>query len=118
MAITAQLSEKSTLEATLSKKQSLSAEVSGTSGGITDHRVLRFRDAADQHPISAITGLTEKLEEVSETVAFKTDETLTLKDGVLSVNTAQEPDPDNTLPITAAAVATTVGNIEILLETI
>lgn len=46
------------------------------------------------------------------------DETLSLKDGVLSVNTAQEPDPDNTLPITSAAVATTVGNIEILLKTI
>lgn len=51
-------------------------------------------------------------------VQFTTDETLTLKDGVLSVNTAQEPDPDNTLPITSAAVYTTVGNIEVLLQTI
>lgn len=51
-------------------------------------------------------------------VSFTTDETLTLKDGVLSVNTAKEPDPDNTLPITSAAVAQTVGNIEILLQTI
>ena len=51
-------------------------------------------------------------------VQFTTDETLSLKDGVLSVNTAQEPDPDNTLPITSAAVHTTVGNIEILLQTI
>ena len=49
---------------------------------------------------------------------FTTDETLSLKDGVLSVNTAQEPDPDNTLPITSAAVHTTVGNIEIILKTI
>ena len=49
---------------------------------------------------------------------FTTDETLTLRNGVLSVNTAEEPDPNNTLPITSAAVASTVGNIEILLKTI
>lgn len=49
---------------------------------------------------------------------LKTDESLSYVGGVLSVNRANEPDPDNTLPITAAAVATTVGNIEILLQTI
>lgn len=49
---------------------------------------------------------------------FTTNETLTLRNGILSVNTAKEPDPDNTLPITSAAVAQTVGNIEILLRTI
>ncbi len=51
-------------------------------------------------------------------VNFVTDETLSLEDGVLSVNTAEEPDPDNTLPITSAAVASTVGNIAELLKTI
>ena len=51
-------------------------------------------------------------------VQFTTDETLSLKDGVLSVNTAQQPEPDNTLPITSAAVHTTVGNIETILQTI
>lgn len=49
---------------------------------------------------------------------FVPDETLTLQNGILSVNTAKEPDPNNTLPITSAAVASTVGNIEILLNTI
>ena len=49
---------------------------------------------------------------------FTTDETLTLKDGVLSVNRATAVEKDNTLPITAAAVHTTVGNIEVLLGTI
>lgn len=44
--------------------------------------------------------------------------TLTLENGVLSVNTADAVEENNTLPITSAAVATTVGNIEILLETI
>ena len=49
---------------------------------------------------------------------FTTDETLTLKDGILSVNRANAVEEDNTLPITSAAVHTTVGNIEILLGTI
>ena len=49
---------------------------------------------------------------------FVPDETLTLQNGILSVNTAKEPDPDNTLPITSAAVAQTVGNIEELLKVI
>ena len=49
---------------------------------------------------------------------FKPDESLILENGVLSVNTTNEVESDNTLPITSAAVATTVGNIEILLKTI
>lgn len=36
----------------------------------------------------------------------------------LEVDTAEDVEQDNTLPITSAAVYTTVGNIEILLETI
>lgn len=36
----------------------------------------------------------------------------------LSVDTADIVEKDNTLPITSAAVYTTVGNIEALLETI
>lgn len=53
-----------------------------------------------------------------EGVTFETDETLTLEDGVLGVNTAKTVEQDNTLPITSAAVYTTVGNIEVLLGTI
>lgn len=45
-----------------------------------------------------------------------TDETLTYKDGKLSVNTADDINDNNTLPVTAAAVYETVGNIEILLK--
>lgn len=51
-------------------------------------------------------------------VQFKTDETLTLEDGVLSVNTADKVERDNTLPVTSAAVYTEVGNINALLATI
>lgn len=53
-------------------------------------------------------------------VSFTTDDTLTLDPvtGVLSVNTADAVEKDNTLPVTSAAVYTTVGNIELLLSRI
>ena len=53
-------------------------------------------------------------------VDFTTDDTLNYNEEtkVLSVNTADSVEADNTLPITAAAVHTTVGNMEILLGTI
>ena len=84
-------------------------------------------------PVTGEVGQTIRIKTVDETghpteweavdasgggVQFTTDETLSMKDGVLSVNTAQEPEPDNTLPITSSAVHTTVGNIEIILQTI
>lgn len=53
-----------------------------------------------------------------EGVKFETDDTLTLEDGVLSVNTTNDMEADNTLPITAAGVFAVVGNIEALLGTI
>ena len=51
-------------------------------------------------------------------VDFTTDDTLSFENGVLSVNTADAVEADNTLPVTSAAVNTTVGNIEIILSTI
>ena len=52
-------------------------------------------------------------------VKFTTDATLHLSnDGVLSVNTANVVEKDNTLPVTSAAVHVEVGNINALLETI
>lgn len=53
-----------------------------------------------------------------EGTSFETDKTLTLQDGILSVNTADVVEQDNTLPVTSAAVYTEVGNINALLETI
>lgn len=38
--------------------------------------------------------------------------------GRLAVEVAEEPSSDNTLPITAAAVQTAIGNIGVLLQTI
>lgn len=49
---------------------------------------------------------------------FIVDKTLTLADGILSVNTANGVEQDNTLPVTSAAVFAEVGNINALLETI
>ena len=51
-------------------------------------------------------------------VQFETDHTLILEDGILSVNTTNDMEQDNTLPITSAGVYATVGNIEALLKTI
>ena len=51
-------------------------------------------------------------------VDFETDDTLMLKDGMLSVNTTDAVEADNTKPITSAGVYSTVGNIEVLLKTI
>ena len=53
-----------------------------------------------------------------QNVDFRTDETLILKDGILSVNTTDQMEQDNTLPMTSAGVFATVGNIEALLATI
>lgn len=68
-----------------------------------------------------IAGMAAELVEIPDSggnVDFKTDETLTLKDGILSVNTTDLMEQDNTLPITSAGVFATVGNIEALLKTI
>lgn len=59
----------------------------------------------------------ERAEAAGGGVEFETDDTLIMENGVLRVNTADEVG-DSTLPITAAAVNVTVGNIEALLETI
>lgn len=62
----------------------------------------------------------EIVEEVKKSYSgdIKTDSTLKFEDGILSVNTTDVMEKDNTLPITSAGVYTTVGNIEALLNTI
>lgn len=44
--------------------------------------------------------------------------TLKMENGVLSVNTTDRMEQDNTQPMTSAGVYATVGNIEALLKTI
>mgnify|MGYP000625686061 CR=1 FL=1 len=40
---------------------SLSGKLGQSSGGTSDHRFLLHRDADDQHPMSAVTGLADAL---------------------------------------------------------
>ncbi len=74
--------------------------------------------------IEQVNAAAKRAEEAAERaeqgqLIIKTDETLKLtEEGVLSVNTANDVMQNNTLPITSAAVYTTVGNIEVLLSTI
>lgn len=115
-------------------------EVQGITGGhrvmITDAQGKKTIDVMDGEdgitPVKGVDYLTEdEITKVAKEAAklvssgdvtvgvdFEVDETLTLENGVLSVNRAEEPEPDNTLPITSAAVYVTVGNINALLETI
>ena len=58
------------------------------------------------------------IEDDSDGVNFTPDHTLILENGILSVNTTNNMEQDNTLPITSAGVYATVGNIEALLKTI
>lgn len=76
-------------------------------------------DISEDDNYDILIKLIEDVRELQKNnISFVTDETLTLKDGVLSVNTTNSVANDNTLPITSAAVAVTVGNIEVLLNTI
>ena len=72
----------------------------------------------DMPPVQPVTITIPVSGDSGGNVDFQTNETLTLKDGVLSVNTTNDMEQDNTLPITSAGVFATVGNIEALLKTI
>ena len=85
------------------------------------HNSLANRNIPDQHQIGAITGLQEALNPATKSNLGRImvgDNLRVTDDGILSVDTADNMEEDNTRPITAAAVATQVGNIEILLATI
>lgn len=62
--------------------------------------------------------LKRKMDGMQGGVEFETDETLLLENGILRVNTAEDAEQNNTLPITSAAVFAEIGNINTLLATI
>lgn len=76
---------------------------------------LEEKGVSDEQVAKAVE---EYLEENPAGVNFETDDSLNLQDGILSVNTTNDMEKDNTLPITSAGVYATVGNIEALLKTI
>lgn len=60
-----------------------------------------------------------ELKETDEGCFYKIGESLKIiNEDTLEVNTVNQVEEDNTLPITSAAVYTTVGNIDALLQTI
>lgn len=80
----------------------------GSFGAPTDAQVAAaVSDYIDEHPMDF-------------GVRFTTNETLTLDPdtGVLSVNTTNVVEKDNTLPVTSAAVEVVVGNIGAILDAI
>lgn len=84
------------------------------SGRIDENALYLTPDeAVDLSPYATIEQLDDAIES-----ALTTDETLIRVDGVLKVNTTNEAEVDNTLPITSAGVYTQLGNIAALLETI
>lgn len=77
-------------------------------------------DYFTEEEVEATAARAAELVEINSIKAdLKTDETLHFdENGVLGVNTTDEAEADNTLPITSAGVHTQLGNIEILLGTI
>lgn len=82
-----------------------------------EERMISLEKNLDTQVESSVKEYLEK-NPPSGGVQFETDETLTLKNGILSVNTTDRMEQDNTLPMTSAGVFATVGNIEALLKTI
>ena len=82
--------------------------------------VYHPEDVLSRDEMDALDDLVLQLLELKEQLPnqFQTDETLTLKDGILSVNTTLDMEQDNTLPMSSAGVYATVGNIAQLLKTI
>lgn len=83
--------------------------------------VYHPEDVLSQDEMDALDSLVLELWELKQQLTdqpLKTDETLIWKDGVLSVNTTEQMEQDNTLPMSSAGVYATVGNISQLLKTI
>lgn len=87
----------------------------GVQGPPGDNYVLTNEDKRE---IAEMAAALVEIPESGGNGNFRLDETLTLNDGILSVNTTDKMEQDNTLPITSAGVYATVGNIEVLLKTI
>ena len=89
-------------------------------GGYTvDTTLTKAGQAADAAAVGKrLSTISEEITVLEKKALFTTDKSLTLKDGVLSVNTTDIAEEDNTLPMSSAGVYTQIGNIEVLLKTI
>lgn len=82
----------------------------------TDRDVISQAISISRQSAERAEEAAKRAEDAAGNVILRTDETLKLEDGVLSVNLATEE--DRSLPITAADVDVVVGNIKVILETI
>ena len=78
--------KKTAEEAKKTAEEAKSAAGEGT--GTTDHALLENRDAPDQHPIEAITGLGDAIEDLEESTSALSETTEVLKKSIEEV----EPD--------------------------
>ena len=78
--------KKTAEEAKKTAEEAKSASGGGT--GTTDHALLENRDAPDQHPIEAITGLGDAIEDLEESTSALSETTEVLKKSIEEV----EPD--------------------------
>lgn len=107
----------------IKNKPDIAEAVTNALQAAKDSGEFRGDDGKSAYQYAVDAGYPGTEEEFAELLAsvcveFKTDETLSLVDGVLSVNTAAVAEPDNTLPITSEAVHTQIGNINALLHSI
>lgn len=77
----------------------------GGGGGTTDHRALSNRDAADQHPMSAITGLSAWMQEKAQVIAGCEEDITDLQDGM--VNFQPKLTPGNGITLNGANISVT-----------
>ncbi len=96
------------------EKKSLT-QLAAESGESYDTILSRYQAGV---PADQLVSSTETSGGDGPLMGFTVDETLTFVDGVLSVNTTDVVEEDNTLPITSAGVQVVVGNINALLKTI
>jgi hypothetical protein len=85
--------------------------------------VCHPEDLLSQDEMDALDALILEMWELKEQLSeqqltLQTDGSLTFRDGILSVNTTEDMEQDNTLPMSSAGVYATVGNIAQLLKTI
>ena len=74
----------------IQKREAVTTDVSLSSGGTSDHNKLKNRDMENQHPISAITGLSEKLDTKQDVIP----DIETIREGATLGSTALQAVPD------------------------
>lgn len=112
---------------TLNAAETTSGSVNGE-GSLTSDVTGAEENSGELSGVGSLQGQTHIPQSGITSIPIATKETLgcvivgenlsITENGKLSVNTADDVEADNTLPITAAAVYTEIGNIDILLKSL